>query len=157
MNIEIWSIGSKNDSFIEEGMQFYFKRIKPYCATSLVIIPPPKRSGNTTPEQSMLEEEKLILSKLTPQHYLIAMDERGKMLTSPQWAQEIQNVMNAGPKTLVFLIGGPWGISEAVKKRANKLWSLSHLVFPHQLVRLIMAEQLYRSFSILNNSPYHHE
>lgn len=157
MNIEIWSIGGKNDAFIEEGMQFYFKRIKNYCPTSLVVIPPPKRSGNTTPERSMLEEEKIILNKLSPQHYLIALDERGKMLNSPSWAVEIQGVMNQGPKTLVFLIGGPWGISEAVKQRAQKIWSLSHLVFPHQLVRLIMAEQIYRSFSILHNSPYHHE
>lgn len=157
MNIEIWSVGSKNDPHIGEGMQFYFKRLKNYCPTNLVIIPPPRRSGNTTPEQSILEEEKLILNKLTPHHYLIALDERGKMLSSPEWALEIQQVMNSGPKTLVFLIGGPWGISKSVKQRAQKIWSLSTLVFPHQLVRLIMAEQLYRAFSILHNSPYHHE
>lgn len=157
MNIEIWSIGAKNDRHIEEGVQFYLKRLKNYCNTSLVIIPPPKRSSHTSPEQSMMEEEKLILAKLTPQHYLIALDERGKMLTSPQWANELQQIMNSGPKTLVLLIGGPWGISDAVKQRAQKVWSLSHLVFPHQLVRLIISEQLYRSFSILHNSPYHHE
>lgn len=157
MNIEIWSVGSRNDSYIEEGIQFYLKRLKNYCPVSLVIIPPPKRSGNTSPEQSMQEEERLILNKLTPHHYLIALDEQGKMLSSPGWAQELQHIMNAGPKTLVFLIGGPWGITRAVKQKAQKTWSLSSLVFPHQLVRLIMAEQLYRAFSILHNSPYHHE
>lgn len=157
MNIEIWSIGGKNEPFIDDGMQFYLKRLKHYCPTSLVIIPPPKRSGNTTPEQSMQDEEKIILQRLTPQHFLIALDERGKRLQSPQWAAEIQHIMNTGSKTLVFLIGGPWGISEGIKNRAQKVWSLSSLVFPHQLVRLIMAEQLYRAFSILHHSPYHHE
>lgn len=157
MNIEIWSVGGKNDSYIEEGMQYYLKKVKPYCNTSLVVIPPPKRNANMTPQQSKLEEEKAILARLTPQHYLIVLDERGKMLTSPKWAEQIQNVMNQGPKTLVFLIGGPWGVSEGVHKVAKQAWSLSNLVFPHQLVRLIMAEQIYRAFSILNNSPYHHE
>lgn len=157
MNIEIWSVGGKNDSFIEEGFHYYLKRLKMYCSVSLVVIPPPKRSSATTPEQSMQEEEKLILSKLTAHHYLIVLDERGKMLQSTQWAQEIQSVMNMGTKTLVFLIGGPWGVSDGVKAKAKKTWSLSTLVFPHQLVRLLMAEQLYRAFSILHNSPYHHE
>ena len=157
MNIEVWSIGSKSDAYIEEGIKFYLSRIKPYCPTEMVIIPPPKRSGNMSPEQSKALEEQTILQKLTPQHYLIVLDERGKQHNSPAWAKEIQKVMNQGPKTLVFLIGGPWGVTDKVKAAAKQTWSLSNLVFPHQLVRLIMAEQIYRAFSIINNSPYHHE
>ena len=157
MQIEIWSIGNKNDSYIEEGMQHYFKRVKPYCPISLQVLPPPKRTNNTPIAQSMIAEEKLILSKLTSQHYLILMDETGKLLDSPQWANAIQQIMNQSHKTLVFLIGGPWGVTEEIKKRANVIWSLSKLVFPHQLVRLLLAEQIYRSFSIMHNSSYHHE
>ena len=78
------------------------------------------------------------------------------MLSSPQRAQEFQQLMNQGTKTLVILIGGAYGVSEQVKRQAKQVWSLSSLVFPHQLVRLILAEQVYRAFSIINNSPYHH-
>lgn len=157
MNIEIWSIGSKNDSYIEEGVQHYFKRIKHYCPISLQIIPAPKRNANTTVQQSLAAEEKLVHAKLTNQHYLILMDETGSCLNSIQWAASFQHLMNQSYKTVVLLIGGPWGVSESIKQRANAQWSLSKLVFPHQIVRLILAEQIYRSFSIIHNSSYHHE
>jgi 23S rRNA (pseudouridine1915-N3)-methyltransferase len=101
-------------------------------------------------------EEELVLKRLTANHYLVLLDERGKLLNSVQWSQQMQQFMNQGVKTLVILIGGAFGVSDAVKSRAKQTWSLSGLVFPHQLVRLIVAEQVYRSFSILNNSPYHH-
>lgn len=157
MQIEIWSIGNKNESYIEEGIQNYFKRLKHYCPTSLQIIQAPKRTSQTTIEQSMFAEEKLIFNKLDNHHYLILLDEAGKQLNSIAWAQSFEKYMNQSIKTLVFLIGGPWGVSNQIKNRANEIWSLSKLVFPHQLVRLVVAEQIYRSFSIINNSSYHHE
>jgi 23S rRNA (pseudouridine1915-N3)-methyltransferase len=78
------------------------------------------------------------------------------MLSSPQWAQRFQQCMNQGVRTLVILIGGAYGVTDRVRQSAREVWSLSSLVFPHQMVRLIAAEQVYRAFSILNNSPYHH-
>jgi 23S rRNA (pseudouridine1915-N3)-methyltransferase len=84
------------------------------------------------------------------------LDVRGKQLDSPQWAEAFQTLLNAGTRTLVLLIGGAFGVSDAVRGRAAQVWSLSKLVFPHQLVRLIVAEQVYRAFSILHRSPYHH-
>jgi 23S rRNA (pseudouridine1915-N3)-methyltransferase len=99
----------------------------------------------------------MILKKLQAQHYLILLDERGKMLDSTQWASQFQSFMNQGVRTLVILIGGAFGVTDAVRDRANQVWSLSKLVFPHQLVRLMIAEQVYRAFSILKNTPYHHE
>lgn len=155
MHIEIWSIGKANESFIEEGLHYYFQKIKPYQSISLEIIPPLKKTPTTTAAIKK-EEEALILKKLKPHHYLILLDENGKQLSSPQWAQQFQQLMNESVKTLVILIGGAYGVSETIKKQAKQTWSLSKLVFPHQLVRLIVAEQVYRSFSILNNSPYHH-
>ena len=98
----------------------------------------------------------MILKKLKPQHYLVLLDEKGKMLSSPQWAKQFQQLMNDSVKTLVLLIGGAYGVSDTIKQQAKQTWSLSPLVFPHQLVRLILAEQVYRAFSILHNSPYHH-
>jgi 23S rRNA (pseudouridine1915-N3)-methyltransferase len=155
MHIEIWSIGKANESFIEEGLHYYFQKIKPYQSISLEIIPPLKKTPTTTAAIKK-EEEALILKKLKPHHYLILLDENEKQLSSPQWAQQFQQLMNESVKTLVILIGGAYGVSETIKKQAKQTWSLSKLVFPHQLVRLIVAEQVYRSFSILNNSPYHH-
>lgn len=156
MNIEIWSIGKDNESFIESGIQYYFQKTKPYNPVTLVIIQPSKKQATTDIERTKLLEEELILKKLEPQHYLILLDEKGKQLNSIQWAQQFQQLMNQSTKTLVLLIGGAYGVSAKVKERANQTWSLSPLVFPHQLVRLILAEQVYRAFSILNNSPYHH-
>ncbi len=157
MNIEIWSLGKESDSFIEEGVDYYFKKTRPWNDVSLVVLQTPRKLATTDVQKQKLIEEEMILKRLQPGHYLVVLDERGKMLTSPQWAAQFQQCMNQGVKTLVLLIGGAFGVTEAVKKKANQTWSLSNLVFPHQLVRLILAEQVYRSFSILNNSPYHHE
>ncbi len=156
MNIEIWSIGRESDSFINEGLTYYFQKTKPWNPVELVVLQIPKKAATTDIARTKLQEEEMLLKKLQPHHYLILLDERGKMLTSPQWAQQFQQCMNQGVKTLVILIGGAFGVTDAVKQRANQCWSLSNLVFPHQMVRLITAEQVYRAFSILNNSPYHH-
>lgn len=157
MNIEIWTVGKENESFIEDGIRYFFQKIKPYNAIDLVVLQPPKRTASTDIERIKQIEEEVIMKKLQPQQYLILLDEKGKLLNSIQWSQQLQQCMNQGVKTLIFLIGGAYGVSDAVKKRANQTWSLSNLVFPHQLVRLILAEQVYRAFSILNNSPYHHK
>lgn len=156
MNIEIWSLGKANDNFIEEGVQYYFGKTKPWNNIELVVLQVPKKNVTTDVARTKLIEEELILKKLQSHHYLILLDERGKKLDSIQWSQQFQNLMNQGTKTLVILIGGAFGVSDAVKEKAKQTWSLSPLVFPHQMVRLIVAEQVYRAFSILNNSPYHH-
>lgn len=156
MNIEIWSVGKESDSFIEEGLRHYSQKTKPYAAVELVLLQLPKKLATTDPLRSKQLEEELILKRLQPHHYLILLDERGKMLSSPQWAQQFQNLMNQGTRTLVLLIGGAYGVSDRVRQEARQVWSLSPLVFPHQLVRLLLAEQVYRAYSILHNSPYHH-
>ncbi len=156
MHIEIWSVGKENEAFIEEGIRYYFQKTKPYNSIELVIIQPSKKTATADVERTKQQEEELILKRLQASHYLILMDERGKQFNSIQWSQQFQQLMNMGTKTLVFLIGGAFGVTESVRKQAKQVWSLSPLVFPHQMVRLIMAEQVYRAFSILNNSPYHH-
>jgi len=156
MHIEIWSIGKENEPFINEGINYYFKKTKPWNTIELVLLQTPKKAATTDIERTKQQEEEMILKKLQPHHYLILLDERGKSFNSIQWSQQFQQCMNQGVKTMVILIGGAFGVTENVKKKANQCWSLSCLVFPHQMVRLIVAEQVFRTFSILNNSPYHH-
>lgn len=157
MNIEIWSLGKENEHFIEPGIKHYFSKIKPYTSIELVVLKTSKKFATTDIEKTKLIEEEIIFKKLQSHHYLILLDENGKILSSPQWAKQFQQLMNMGTKTLVLLVGGAYGVSDNVKKKAKQTWSLSNLVFPHQLVRLILAEQVYRTYSILNNLPYHHE
>ncbi|MCB9065855.1 MAG: 23S rRNA (pseudouridine(1915)-N(3))-methyltransferase RlmH [Chitinophagales bacterium] len=156
MDIEIWSVGKANEPHIEDGIQYYFKKIKPWCNINLHTLQLPKKLATADADRAKKLEEELITSKLQKHHHLILLDERGKKLTSPQWADQFQNLMNQGTKTLVILIGGAYGVTDSIKNAAGQVWSLSSLVFPHQLVRLITAEQVYRAFSILHNSPYHH-
>ncbi len=156
MHIEIWSIGKENEPFIEEGIRYYFKKTQPWNTIELVILQPSKKAATTDIARTRLQEEEMVLKKLQPQHYLVLLDERGKQLNSIQWSQQMQLCMNQGVKTMVILIGGAFGVTDNVRSKAKQCWSLSSLVFPHQLVRLIVAEQVYRAFSILNNSPYHH-
>ena len=156
MNIEIWSIGKDNEPFIDDGLGYYFTKTKPYNSIELVILQPPKKALTTDVELAKKREEEMILKRLQPAHYMVLLDEKGKMLDSVQWSQQFQQMMNTGVKTLVILIGGAYGVTNGVRERAKQCWSLSSLVFPHQLVRLIVAEQVYRAFSILNNAPYHH-
>ena len=101
-------------------------------------------------------EEELIRSRLKPNHTLIILDERGKLLSSENWASQFEKWRNSGAQTVVLLIGSAFGVTENLRKEAHAVWSLSTLVFPHQLVRLIVAEQVYRAFSILHGSGYHH-
>ena len=156
MQLVIWSLGKENDAFIDEGLEYYFKKIRHYHPIRLTLLQTKGKLATTDVERVKLQEEELILSRLQPFHMLILLDERGKALNSPQWAHQLQSFMNQGAKVVVFLIGGAYGVTDVVRRRATQVWSLSPLVFPHQLVRLIMAEQIYRSVSILNNLPYHH-
>lgn len=156
MNIEIWSVGRNGESFYEEGLHFYLNRIKPFTNAQLILIPPDKKAAKADEAHTKILEANLILQKLQPHHHLILLDEMGKMLTSPQWAEQLQNCMNRSVKTLVLLIGGAYGVSPEVRAVAKQVWSLSPQVFPHQMVRLIVAEQIYRAYSILHHLPYHH-
>ncbi|MBS1644819.1 MAG: 23S rRNA (pseudouridine(1915)-N(3))-methyltransferase RlmH [Bacteroidetes bacterium] len=156
MQIEIWSLGKANESFMDPAIQHYLKKVQPYNSVELLVLSAGKKGVVLPPDAQMKAEEELILNRLQAHHYLILMDEKGKMLSSPDWANQVQELMNRSTKTLVLLIGGAFGVTLEIKARAQQVWSLSKLVFPHQLVRLMVAEQVYRAFSILNNSAYHH-
>ena len=156
MKIQCWSIGKNHESYVKEGIEDFTRRISKYFPVEWNIIPTPKNAGMLSEMDLKKKEGETILEWLKKDDYLVVLDERGRSLTSPQLAEFIQIRANESVKTLIFLIGGVYGIDEPVLKRANMQWSLSNLVFPHQLVRLILAEQLYRACTILRNEKYHH-
>ncbi len=156
MKIQLWSIGKKNEPYVQMGVEDFTKRISNYFPVEWTIIPVPKNTGMLSEPDMKKKEGEVILEWLQKDDYLVVLDERGKSFTSEKLAEFIQARANSSVKNLIFLIGGAFGVDESVLKRANYQWSLSQLVFPHQLVRLILAEQLYRACTILRNEKYHH-
>lgn len=156
MKIQFWSIGKAHETYTKEGIELFTRRISHYFPVEWIIVPPPKLSSSATPEQQKKAEGEIILSRLQKSDFLIALDEHGRQWSSPQLADFIQSKMNDGTKNVLFMIGGAYGLDEEVLHRANAVWSLSPLVFPHQIVRLILAEQVYRACTILRNEKYHH-
>lgn len=156
MKIQLWSIGKEHEAYVKAGVDDFTKRISRYYPVEWVIIPPPRNAGTLSQADLKKKEADILLQALTKDDWLIALDERGKLLSSEGLAQLVQARANESVKKLVFLIGGAYGLDEQLLQRANYRWSLSTLVFPHQLVRLILAEQLYRACTILRNEKYHH-
>lgn len=154
MKISIWSVGKNHEAYIKDGVAEFTKRISHYYPIDWLIIAPSKA---TQPAAIKKEEAQNIMKQMASTDVLILLDETGKMLNSPGLAQLIQQKANQSTQKIIFLIGGAYGVSDDIKKRANHTWSLSQLVFPHMLVRLILSEQIYRACSILANEKYHHE
>ena len=150
------SVGKSNEPYVEEGIKDFTGRITKYFPASWQIIAPPKNAASMSEIALKKAEAVLIIQQLMQDDYLILLDERGQSFNSPGVAQLIQQRANESCKRLVFLIGGAFGVDETIFKRANTTWSLSKLVFPHMLVRLMLAEQIYRACSILRNEKYHH-
>lgn len=157
MKISLWSIGKDHESYVKEGVKEFTTRLKRYFPTEWNIIPVPKNAGMLSALDLKRVESEVILQWLHKDDFLVVLDEKGKSLTSVELSQFIQARANESTKNIVFLIGGAFGIDESVMKRANFKWSLSDLTFPHQMVRLILSEQLYRACSILRNEKYHHQ
>lgn len=156
MKIQLWSIGKAHESYVKDGIADFTKRITKYFPCDWLIIAPPKNAAVLNEADLKKAEAETLLQQLTKDDYLILLDERGKQVSSPELAQLLQQRANESHKKIVFLIGGAFGVDDTVTKRANYTWSLSKLVFPHMLVRLILAEQVYRACSILRNEKYHH-
>ena len=157
MNIKILTIGKTDDKNLKSLIEDYSKRLSFYIKFDLEIIADIKNVKNLSESQQKQKEGELILSKIAPTDQLILLDENGKNFSSVTFANELQKKMNSGVKTLAFVIGGPYGFSDDVYKKANGKISLSMMTFSHQMVRLFFIEQLYRGFTILKNEPYHHQ
>jgi 23S rRNA (pseudouridine1915-N3)-methyltransferase len=157
MKIQFWSIGKAHGGYVKEGITEFTKRISKYFPVEWTIIPVLKNAGMLSEMDLKKKEGETILQWLKPDDYLVALDEFGKQFSSEGLSEFLQERASASIKNLVFLIGGAFGLDAAVLKRAQLKWSLSQLTFPHQLVRLILAEQVYRACTILKNEKYHHK
>ena len=157
MNIGLITIGKTDNKNLQTLIEDYSKRLSFYVKFDLEIIPDIKNVKNLSEAQQKEKEGELILAKITPTDQLILLDENGKTFNSVGFSDYLQKKMNAGIKTLVFVIGGPYGFSETVYQKAQGKVSLSEMTFSHQMVRLFVIEQLYRGFTILKNEPYHHQ
>jgi 23S rRNA (pseudouridine1915-N3)-methyltransferase len=157
MNIELVVVGKTDMKEVESLVTMYTKRINHYVRFAITTIADVRNTKKLSEaEQKRLEGEQ-ILRLVNDSDHLMLLDEHGAELRSIEFAEVLQRRMSAGTKRLVFVIGGPYGFSEAVYQRANSKLSLSKMTFSHQIVRAIFTEQLYRAFTILKNEPYHHE
>jgi 23S rRNA (pseudouridine1915-N3)-methyltransferase len=157
MKIHFWSIGKNHEAFIKAGVEDFTKRISRYYPVEWTIVPLPKNAGMMSEMDLKKKEGEIVLDWLEKDDWLVALDVKGKQLTSEGLAELLQKKGNEGVKNLVFLIGGAFGLDDAVLKRAGFKWSLSQLTFPHQMVRLLLAEQVYRACTIIRNEKYHHK
>jgi 23S rRNA (pseudouridine1915-N3)-methyltransferase len=154
MRISCYAVGKIHEGYVKPGVTDFTTRIGHYFPCEWKLLPPAKHSGS--PADIQTQEAVSILGAIQKDDYLVLLDERGKQWTSEQLAGFIQTRANDSCRNLIFLIGGAYGVDASVRDRARNTWSLSSLVFPHQLVRLILSEQLYRACTILNHEKYHH-
>jgi len=150
-------MGKTENTPIRLLLDHYRKRINRYSSFSVLEIPNLKKSASLREEEVQSAEADLILKQIGPDDMVVLLDEQGKEIRSREFAAFLNQRFLSGMKGLVFILGGAYGADERVKNRADQILSLSRMTFPHQLVRLIFAEQLYRAFTILRNEPYHHE
>ena len=153
----MWTVGKAHESYVREGVEDFTKRISKYYPIEWRVFAPAKQTTNTLEAEIKKQEAQMIIHALQKDDYLVLLDEDGKQLSSPQLAAFIEDRANKSVRQLIFLVGGAFGVDRMVSQRANFTWSLSPLVFPHQLVRLILSEQVYRACSIIRNEKYHHE
>jgi 23S rRNA (pseudouridine1915-N3)-methyltransferase len=155
MKVTIILTGKTEEAYLEQGIQKYSDRLKHFMKLEWRILPPVKHAASLSSEELKKREGELFLSQLSPSDFSIVLDEKGKEFTSIEFADFLNMKKNSGVKIL-FFIGGAYGVSEEVKKAADFQLSLSKMTFTHQMIRLIFAEQLYRAFSIISGSKYHH-
>ena len=156
MKLQFINIGKPHDAALKKAIDDFTRRVNNYYKAEWIIIPPLKNAASLSPNILKEQEAQALLSKLEKDDFLVLLDETGKQLSSVELANFISQKANTSTRSLVFLIGGAFGVSDAVKQRANFSWSLSKLVFPHMIARLILAEQVYRACTILRNEKYHH-
>ena len=152
MPIKIIAVGKKHESWVAEGIERYQKRLRVPFLLEWVLLPHSSLEGDRARE----EESERILARLSANDFVVLLDERGKSLSSPALSQLLSAQLNTS-RTVVCIIGGAYGVDATVHARSDVIWSLSALVFPHQLVRLLLSEQIYRAEQIQRGSSYHHD
>ncbi len=156
MKIRLIAVGQKMPDWVKKGYDEYAKRLPHSCSLKLVEIAPGHRSKSSDPKKAIEDESQKVLAAIPQNTRVIALDERGKQWTTLKLADQMRDWMQDG-RDVVLLVGGPDGLSQECKQRAEQTWSLSNLTLPHPLVRVFLAEQLYRAWSVTQGHPYHRE
>jgi len=152
VSIKILAVGKKHEAWIIDGVERYQKRLKKPFDIKWVILPHSPNNGL----RARQDDSKAINMRLTPSDYVILLDEKGENINSPSLSRLLLSEIESSKKVTI-IIGGAYGVDNTIRERANFVWSLSNLVFPHQLVRLMLVEQIYRAQEIAGNRSYHHE
>lgn len=150
-------VGKTTDKRFEAITQEYIERIRHYIPFTIEVIPELKNTKGLSQDEQKKREGELIQKNLQPGDYVVLLDEHGSERSSMDFASWIQKKMAAGPKRLVFIVGGPYGFSDAIHQKGNEEISLSRMTLSHQMIRMFFVEQMYRAMTILNGEPYHHE
>lgn len=154
MQIQLLAVGNRMPAWVEAGYEEYAKRLPRECELILKEIPPGKRSKNSDLPRIVKEEGERLLAAVSRDTHIVTLDIPGKPWNTEELAASLKRWLESG-QNIALMVGGPEGLSEDVKVRAHESWSLSKLTLPHPLVRIVVAEQLYRAWSILHNHPYH--
>lgn len=157
MNIELLVVGKTDSKEVEALVELYARRVNRYCKFAVTALPDIRNTKNLTAKQQRTAEGEALLRQFAEGDFVALLDERGEEMRSVEFALWIQKRLNGGVRRLVMVVGGPYGFSDEVYRRADARLSLSRMTFSHQIVRAIFAEQIYRAFTILRNEPYHHE
>lgn len=157
MRISLLCMGKTDEKELEYLISKYEKRIKPYQKYERIELPDIKNRKNLSPEQQKKQESNAFLKQIKPTDFVILLDEKGKRFSSVSWANKMEQLFHQGAKRLIFVIGGPYGFDQEMYSKAQLKISISDMTFTHQMIRLFLVEQIYRSFTILHNKPYHHQ
>jgi 23S rRNA (pseudouridine1915-N3)-methyltransferase len=157
MKITLLQTGKTTDKNVSALVDLYASRIKKYSGFEIITLPELKNTKNVSVQVQKIKEASKILQSVNEDDYIILLDERGKELRTLEFSSALEKTFFMPKKRIVFVIGGPWGFSQSVYDRADYKMSLSKMTYPHQLVRLLFLEQLYRAFTIIKGEPYHHE
>ncbi len=157
MTIKLIVIGKTNHAYFVEAENEYLKRLKRYIKLEYIVIPELKNTKNLSSSLLKQKESELLFKTLQPNDEVILLDEKGKQYTSVEMSKVMQKKMNSGIKNLCFVVGGAYGFSKEIYLKHPQKLSLSKMTFSHQMIRTFLLEQIYRSFSIIKNEPYHNE
>ena len=156
MKIALLQVGKTTEKYLNEGISVYLERIKKYVQFEILTIPDMRNTRNMPAAEQKSKEGESLIRILKEDDYIVLLDERGKELSTTDFSSWLEKTMMLRKKRIVFIIGGPWGVSDEILRRADLKFSLSRLTFSHQIVRLLFLEQLYRAFTVLKGEPYHH-
>ncbi len=157
MKVTLIVIGKTEQDYMKEGVGIYLKRLKRYIPFELTVIPDLKNTRKLSETEQKAKEGKMLLEQIAPTDDVVLLDEKGTAYPSVQFARFIEQKMIGTTKKLVFIVGGPYGFSDELYRRANHKISLSKMTFSHQMIRLFFTEQLYRAMTIIKGEPYHHQ